>query len=60
MHNAINFDDFLDKAFEANKEEVEKKVYTSILLNIFDKVLRKVLKEATIENEFYKLDSFIS
>lgn len=39
------------------RKKFEKQAFAQIRLNLFDKILRKILKETIFENVFSKLDS---
>lgn len=57
MQGVIDLDYLPEKATESDKKKIEKKVFTSFLMSIYDKILRKVSKETIPMKVFFKLDS---
>lgn len=57
-YNDIDCDDLFDKVNDVDKKKIKKKAYTILILNLNDKVLKKVSYQTTTNGVISKLDDF--
>lgn len=55
-YGAIDFDYFPKMNTDTDKKKIKKKAYTTLILNLSDKVLKEVSHQITLKRIIFKLD----